>query len=106
MQEAEIPWHLQTGLIWIFTAYIRQKETQSNPLMSDHPKCQDLGLAYGRWSRTEVQPQGVSSEKRSEHILLMEENSLHAIPYSVQFHVYITKSSLYDLRSIVHLQQT
>ena len=27
-------------------------EIQSNPAESDHPKCKDLEVAYGRWSLT------------------------------------------------------
>ena len=28
------------------------------PPVSDHPKCQDLVVAYGRWSLTRVEPEG------------------------------------------------
>ena len=47
----------------------------------------------------------LTSEKRFRNISLMEEDSLHVITYlkyCVQFLVYITKSSFYDLSSIVH----
>ena len=33
------------------------------PPASDHPRCADLVVAYGRWSLTRIEPQGVSSEK-------------------------------------------
>ena len=48
-----------------------------------------------------------TSEKRFRYISLMEENLLCAISYlkyCVQFLVYINKSSLYDLSSIVHTE--
>ena len=35
-------------------------EIQSNPHESDHPKCEDLEVAYGRWSLTGIEPHGVS----------------------------------------------
>ena len=31
------------------------------PLISDHPKCEDLVVAYGRWLFTRSEPKGVSS---------------------------------------------
>ena len=40
---------------------------------------EDFVVAYGRWSFTRIEPQGVSSEKMYEHIYFMEENLLHAI---------------------------
>ena len=43
---------------------------------SDHPKCKDWVVAYGRWSFTRIEPQGASSEKRSRHIYFMEDNLL------------------------------
>ena len=36
------------------------------PPVSDHPKCEDLVVAYGRWSLTRIEPQGVSPEKSSD----------------------------------------
>ena len=47
--------------------------------VSDHPKCKDLLIAYGRWSLTRIEPQGTSSEKRSGHVYFMGDNLLHAI---------------------------
>ena len=35
------------------------------PLVSDHPKGQDLVVACGRWSLTRVEPEGSSSRNRS-----------------------------------------
>ena len=32
------------------------------PPIGDHPKCEDLVVAYGRWSLTRIEPQGASSE--------------------------------------------
>ena len=60
---------------------------------ADHPKCEVLVVAYGRWSLTGIEPQGFSSEKKSGHIYFKEENLLHAISKlrHVQFHV-VTKA--------------
>ena len=49
------------------------------PPVSDHPKCKDLMVAYGRWSLTRIEPQGASSEKRSGDIYFNEDNLWHAI---------------------------
>ena len=46
---------------------------------SDHPKCKDWVVAYGRWSFTRIELQVVSSEKRFRHIYFMEDNLLHAM---------------------------
>ena len=46
------------------------------PPVSDHPKCKDLVVAYGRWSLTRIEPQEASYEKRSEDIYFMEDNLL------------------------------
>ena len=47
--------------------------------VSDHPKCKNLVIAYGRWSLTRIEPQGASSEKRSGHVYFMGYNLLHAM---------------------------
>ena len=62
------------------------------PLVSDHPKCEDFLVGYGWWSPTRIESQGVSFEKKSGHIYFKEENLLHAISKLryVQFHV-VTK---------------
>ena len=49
------------------------------PPVSDHPKYKDWVVAYGSWSFTRIEPQGISSEKRSRHIYFMEDNLLHAM---------------------------
>ena len=49
------------------------------PPVSDHPKCKDWVVAYGRWWFTRIEPQGASSEKRSRHIYFMEDNLLRAM---------------------------
>ena len=49
------------------------------PPISDHPRCKDLVVAYGRWSLTRIEPQGSSSEKMYRHTYFMENNLLHAI---------------------------
>ena len=52
-------------------------------------KCKDSVAAYGRWSFAKIEPQGVSSEKRSRHICFMKDNLLHAMSKLgyVLFHV-------------------
>ena len=52
-------------------------ETVVQPPISNHPKCEDLVVAYGRWSLTRTEPHGVSSEKRSRSIYFLAENLLH-----------------------------
>ena len=62
------------------------------PSVSDHPKCKDLVVAYGRWAFTRIETQEASSKKRPGHIYFIEDNLLHAISKSryVYFHV-VTK---------------
>ena len=45
----------------------------AKPPVSDHPKCEDLVVAYGRWSLTRIEPQGITSYKRTEYICILEE---------------------------------
>ena len=52
----------------------------SRTSVSDHPNGKYWVVAYGRRSFTRIEPQGVSSEKRSRHIYVMEDNLLHAMP--------------------------
>ena len=49
------------------------------PPVSDHPKCKDRVVAYGRRSFTRSEPQGVSYEKRSRNMYFMEDNLSHAV---------------------------
>ena len=49
------------------------------PPVSDHPKCKDRVVAYGRRSFTRIEPQGSSCEKRSRNMYFMEDNLLHAM---------------------------
>ena len=49
------------------------------PPVSDHPNCKDLVVAYGRGSFTRIEPQRVSSEKKSRHSYFMEDNLLRAM---------------------------
>ena len=59
---------------------ISVKRRTVEPPVSDHTKCKDLVVVTcGRWSLTRIEPQGVSSEKRSGHVYFMEDNLLHAI---------------------------
>ena len=48
-------------------------------LVSDHPKCKDLVIAYGRWSLARIEPQGASSEKRPGYVYFVGDNLLHAM---------------------------
>ena len=47
---------------------------QLNSPVSGQPNCEDLMVAYGRWSFTRIEPKGVSSEKRSRYSYLMVDN--------------------------------
>ena len=67
-------------VLWTsFQISLFQNPSTVKPPISDHPKCKDWVVAYGRWSFTRIKPQGVSSEKRSRHIYFMQDNSLHAM---------------------------
>ena len=57
------------------------------PPVSDHPKCKDCVVTYRRWSFTRIEPQRVSSEKRSRHIYFLEDNYLW-LPMSKLGYVY------------------
>ena len=37
------------------------------PIVSNHPKCNDLMVAYKRGSSKKIEPQGIASKKRSRH---------------------------------------
>ena len=69
---------LQMQLFQIGGLYILVEYTVEPPI-SDHPRCKDLVVAYGRWSLTRIEPQGSSSEKMYRHTYFMENNLLHAI---------------------------
>ena len=45
-----------------------EKGTTVEPPESDHPKCEDLAVAYGRRSLTRTEPQEVYFEKKTGHI--------------------------------------
>ena len=73
-----------------------EKETTVEPPESDHPKCEDLAVAYGRRSLTRTEPQEVYFEKKTGHIYFKEENLLHAIPGKLrylQFHVVVVPTT-------------
>ena len=50
-----------------------------------------------------IDPQGVSSYKRFEHILVLEEHAIFKL-HCVQFHV-VTKRSQYTPSSVVNMRQ-
>ena len=56
-----------------------EKQTTDKPTESNHPKCKDLVVAYGRRSLTRIEPQEVSFENKTGHTYFKEENLLHAI---------------------------
>ena len=64
------------------------------PPINDHPKCKDLVDANKRWSFTRIKPQGISSEKGSQHVYLTVDNSMHAFSKLgyVYFHTVIKNS--------------
>ena len=77
--------HICFLFIWLFlTTFFEFINNNNNnntvePPVSDHPKCKDWVVAYGRWSFTRTEPRGVSSEKKSRLIFFMEDNLLHAL---------------------------
>ena len=76
------------------------------PPVSDHPKCKDRVVAYGRRSFTRIEPQGSSCEKRSRNIYFVEDNLLHAMSKVVyvymQFHVVSKVLCIFQVLYIVH----
>ena len=68
------------GYSWTtFFEFINNNNNTVEPPVSDHPRCKEWVVAYGRWSFTRTEPRGVSSEKKSRHIFFMEDNLLHAL---------------------------
>ena len=67
----------------------------------DHPSCENLVIANGRWSLTRIKSPGVSSKKRSGLIYFMEENFLQASSYDMLLCV-VSKHFLFTLSSVVH----
>ena len=43
-----------------------EKETTVEPPESDHPKCEDLVVANGRWSLTRIEPREVSLRRKPD----------------------------------------
>ena len=68
-----------------------EKETTVQPPVSDHPKCEDLVVAYGRWSLTRIEPQAGGFFWEENPTQFKEENLLHAISKLryVQFYVVV-----------------
>ena len=59
-----------------------EKETTVEPPESDHPKCEDLVVANGRWSLTRIEPQEVSLRRK------LDTSTLRKIIYCMQFPSY------------------
>ena len=51
----------------------QSKSLAVKPPVSDHPKCEYLMVAQGRWSLARIET--------FKHIYFLQENSLHAISY-------------------------
>ena len=66
-----------------------EKETTVEPTESNHPKCEDLVVANGRWSLTRIEPQEDSLRK-------LDTSTLRKIIYCMQF-------PSYDMRSFMLL---
>ena len=65
-----------------------EKETTVEPPESDHPKCEDLVVANGRWSLTRIEPQEVSLRRK------LDTSTLRKIIYCMQFPSYDMCSSM------------
>ena len=59
-----------------------EKETTVEPTESDHPKCEDLVVANGRWSLTRIEPQEDSLRRK------LDTSTLRKIIYCMQFPSY------------------
>ena len=77
-----------------FLALTGPNRTTVEPIVSNHPKCKDWVVAYGRWSFTRIEPRGASSEKRSRHIYFMEDNLLHACCYKSSSYILSKKANI------------
>ena len=56
-----------------------EKETTVEPTESDHPKCEDLVVANGRWSLTRIEPREGSLRRKPDT------STLRKIIYCMQF---------------------
>ena len=65
-----------------------EKETTVEPTGSDHPKCEDLVVANGRWSLTRIEPQEDSLRRK------LDTSTLRKIIYCMQFPSYDMCSSM------------
>ena len=65
-----------------------EKETTVEPPESDHPKCEDLVVANGRWSLTRIEPREVSLRRK------LDTSTLRKIIYCMQFKSYDICSSM------------
>ena len=69
--------------------------------MSEHQKCEELIVTYGKWSLKRVKLQEVFYEKKSRHVYFFKEIVLHAtavfLGYNihVHVHVHVCKSKLF-----------
>ena len=80
----------------ILPCTIRGSQTLLNtvqPPVRDHPKCQDLVVAYWRWSLTRVEPVGFPSRNRSDTATYSN------IVYCIHFPSYNTNSASWVTKS-------
>ena len=59
-----------------------EKETTVEPTESDHPKCEELVVANGKWSLTRIEPQEDSLRRK------LDTSTLRKIIYCMQFPSY------------------
>ena len=69
-------------------AEVLEKETTVEPTESDHPKCEDLVVANGKWSLTRIEPQADSLRRK------LDTSTLRKIIYCMQFPSYDMCSSM------------
>ena len=65
-----------------------EKETTVEPPESDHPKCEHVVVANGRWSLTRIEPREVSLIRKSDT------STLRKRIYCMQFPSYDMRSSM------------
>ena len=72
-----------------------EKETTVEPPESDHPKCEDLVVANGRWSLTRIEPREVSLRRKPDTPTLTKRiycGAISKLRY-VQFHVDVVSTT-------------
>ena len=83
----------QIGGLYILVQYTVE------PPISDHPRCKDLVVAYGRWSLTRIEPQGSLLRRCTDT------STLWKIIYCMQFLSYNMCSSRLILKFFAYSKQ-